>query len=218
MPEALPLFPLNVVLFPGMLLPLHIFEPRYREMIGLCSAERRSFGVALIKEGQEVGTPATPYEIGTTAQIVELDRLDDGRMNIITMGARRFRLVDYSKQKQAYLMGDVEYLEDRPSPPDVAKDLSLQVAGLAQHYVAICQTVSGQRLVPLDIPPAPDAISFVVGSRLQIRNTERQDILESESVVQRLLLEKDLLEREIERLEEHLRNRNTGTFGPFSRN
>src|SRR5438445_13035426 len=85
----LPLFPLNVVLFPHMPLPLHVFEPRYRQMIGDCLEEGHSFGVVAIEEGSESG-PATPYDVGTLAKIVRIDRLDDGRMNLLVMGAARF--------------------------------------------------------------------------------------------------------------------------------
>src|SRR6266516_6539957 len=112
MAEEIPLFPLNTVLFPGMPLPLHIFEPRYREMIGLCSTEDRPFGVVLIREGVEVGEPAVPFEVGTMARIIGVDRMPDGRMNIITVGTRRFRLLGYTTEKKPYIVGDVEPLGD----------------------------------------------------------------------------------------------------------
>src|SRR5438445_8416131 len=90
--QWLPLFPLNVVLFPHMPLPLHVFEPRYRKMIGDCLEEGHSFGVVAIREGSETG-PATPYDVGTLAKIVRIDRLEDGRMNLLVMGASRFEIV-----------------------------------------------------------------------------------------------------------------------------
>src|SRR4051812_43493059 len=103
-PEELPLFPLNTVLFPGMPLPLHIFESRYREMITVCSRDERPFGVVLIREGQEVGEPAEPFTVGTMARIVGVDRLPDGRMNIVTVGTQRFRLLNHSADKQSYIV------------------------------------------------------------------------------------------------------------------
>src|SRR5438034_9441063 len=90
--QWLPLFPLNVVLFPHMPLPLHIFEPRYRQMIADCLEEGHSFGLVAIQEGSETG-PATPYDIVTLAKIVRIDRLDDGRMNLLGMGASRLQIV-----------------------------------------------------------------------------------------------------------------------------
>src|SRR5437867_720934 len=106
MAEEIPLFPLNTVLFPGMPLPLHIFEPRYREMIGVCSDEDRPFGVVLIREGMEVGEAAKPFEVGTMAKIIGIDRLNDGRMNIVTVGTRRFRVMSYATDRKAYIVGD----------------------------------------------------------------------------------------------------------------
>src|SRR5215216_2373888 len=84
--RELPLFPLNTVLFPSLPLPLHIFEERYKLMIGTCAVTDNLFGVCLIKEGVEVGGPAEPFEIGTVARIAEIERMPDGRMNLMTFG------------------------------------------------------------------------------------------------------------------------------------
>lgn len=92
--DALPLFPLNLVLFPGMVLPLHIFEDRYRRMMATCMEEKTPFGVVLIKEGKEVGAPAIPEAVGTLARILECEKMPDGRMNILCRGHRRFEILD----------------------------------------------------------------------------------------------------------------------------
>ena len=104
----LPLFPLNTVLFPTAPLTLHIFEERYKEMVSRCIAEDIPFGVVLIREGQEVGSPALPFEVGTTAQIVSVEKLLQGRMNLIAVGRERFRLLDTSHARP-YLVGRVEF-------------------------------------------------------------------------------------------------------------
>src|SRR5690606_11558427 len=104
----IPLFPLNVVLFPGMPLPLHIFEERYKTMIADCIRENRPFGVVLIEEGSaEQGPLAKPVAIGCTAEIAQVQPLDEGRMFIMTVGRERFRIVrlEYGKP---YLVGLVE--------------------------------------------------------------------------------------------------------------
>src|SRR5215207_7429183 len=104
----LPLFPLNTVLFPGMPLSLHIFEDRYKEMISRCLQDNTPFGVLLIKEGVEaLGPLAQPHSIGCTAQITQVQPLDEGRMNLIAIGHERFKLLslDYALP---YLMGDIE--------------------------------------------------------------------------------------------------------------
>ena len=109
----LPLFPLNLVLFPGMPLPLHIFEERYKAMIGQCLDTEQPFGVLLIKEGLEVGEPADPFMIGTSARIVRVEQLDDGRMNMLTQGERRFQVMEIT-QKVPHLVGQIQYLDEEP--------------------------------------------------------------------------------------------------------
>ena len=104
----LPLFPLNTVLFPGMPLPLHIFEERYKAMIADCIRDGRPFGVVLIAEGAaEGGPPATPHAIGCTAEVVQVQPLEEGRMLIVTIGRERFRLVRLQRV-EPYLVGMVE--------------------------------------------------------------------------------------------------------------
>jgi len=111
--RELPLFPLNTVLFPSLPLPLHIFEERYKLMIGTCAVTDNLFGVCLIKEGVEVGGSAEPFEIGTVARIAEIERMPDGRMNLMTFGTDRFRLLEI-KQREPYLMGQVEIMPALP--------------------------------------------------------------------------------------------------------
>ena len=105
----LSLFPLETVLFPGTPVQLHIFEPRYRAMIQLCLDENRPFGVALIRQGLEVGGPAEPYRVGCTARIVDVERLPDGKMNLTALGDERFRILKL-RHDQPFLVGQVEAL------------------------------------------------------------------------------------------------------------
>ncbi len=217
MAEELPLFPLNTVLFPGMPLPLHIFEPRYREMIGFCSENETPFGVVLIKEGTEVGEAATPFDVGTMARIVGLDRMQDGRMNIVTVGTRRFRLVGYSTAKKPYIVGDVEPLVDDRATSGESAGLINEVAALARRYVALVQAALEQDLTPIQLPDNAEEMSYVVGGTLRIHNPERQRLLETTSTAQRLDLEKAILGREIGTLDALLQQRKGG-LGPFSRN
>ena len=111
--SSLPLFPLNVVLFPGMALHLHIFEERYKAMIGDCIDQEQPFGVVLIKSGKEAGGSAEPFTIGTTARVVQVERLPEGRMNILTAGERRFE-TEQVTQQTPHLAGQVKYLEEDP--------------------------------------------------------------------------------------------------------
>ena len=218
MPEELPLFPLNTVLFPGMPLPLHIFEYRYREMIDFCSENEKEFGVVLIKEGTEVGEPATPFEIGTMARIVGINRLEDGRMNIVTVGTRRFRLVNLSPDKKSYIVGDIEPLQDEDANAETnTAPLAEEVGGLLRRYAALVQAALEQELTPLELPGNPEALSYLAGGTLRIRNRERQRLLELPSTASRLELEKEILVREAATLQEFIEQRKGG-LGPFSRN
>src|SRR5215472_17731194 len=92
--RVVPLFPLEqVVLFPGMSLPLRIFEERYKVMIGACQVTDQLFGVVLIRSGREVGEPAVPERVGCTARMLRVERIPDGQMHILTVGEQRFRLI-----------------------------------------------------------------------------------------------------------------------------
>src|ERR687883_2025176 len=131
--RVLPLFPLEqVVLFPGMVLPLRIFEERYKVMIGACHVTDQIFGVLLIRSGTEVGAPAVPERVGCTARMLRVDRMPDGRMNILTIGEQRFRLLGPARaMAEGYLVGDARLLTDHvtePVPADLLEDVSAEFA------------------------------------------------------------------------------------------
>jgi Lon protease-like protein len=112
--SLLPLFPLDVVLFPGAPLPLHIFEDRYKEMIGECLEEHTPFGVVRV---QEQGVA----QIGCTAEILAVTkRHDDGRLDIVTQGRERFELLELN-QERSFLRGEVMYVTDEPGSPEAAE-------------------------------------------------------------------------------------------------
>jgi uncharacterized protein len=140
--RELPLFPLNTVLFPSLPLPLHIFEERYKLMIGTCVVTDNLFGVCLIRDGVEVGGPAEPFEVGTVARIAEVERLPDGRMNLMTFGTSRFRL-DEVIQREPYLVGRVVVLE--PDREPAADEL---VADVADRLLRYLREVRGAARLP----------------------------------------------------------------------
>jgi Lon protease-like protein len=109
---TLPLFPLHSVLFPHFLLQLHIFEERYKVMINGCIERNSPFGVILIREGEEVGAPAHPHDIGCVTHIVGVQKLEDGGMNLLAAGESRFRLLEYMEADLPYLLGRVEEYEE----------------------------------------------------------------------------------------------------------
>ena len=136
--DLLPIFPLEVVLFPGAALPLHIFEPRYKEMIGECLEQKLPFGVVLVKE-------KALARVGCTANILTLVKTyDDGRMDIMSQGSRRFEIVNLNEER-SFLRGDVLYFEDEND--DAPRQQREQVAELHKELLAL----------GANEPPKPDA-------------------------------------------------------------
>ncbi len=138
----LPLFPLHSVLCPGVALPLHIFEDRYRLMVGRCMERREPFGVILIREGREVGPmDGRLAEVGTTALIRRAGRYPDGRLDIVTVGARRFRIASLDATREPYLLGEVDYLDETVSDGDEARLLHGRVGHRFLRYLELLQPV-----------------------------------------------------------------------------
>jgi Lon protease-like protein len=114
--SEMPLFPLNIVLFPDGPLPLRIFETRYYDMVRRCMREGQSFGVVLIREGREVGNEETDlHEVGTLAEITDFHQLADGLLGLSCVGRRRFRIVSRSRQADGLNVGVVEWLAEEPT-------------------------------------------------------------------------------------------------------
>jgi len=115
MSERIALFPLRTVLFPTAVLPLRIFETRYVDMVSQCMRTGTPFGVVLIRDGEEAGAVKAVADVGTTARVEDFQQLPDGLLGITCRGERRFRIVGREMQKDGLHLGDVEWLEDRPS-------------------------------------------------------------------------------------------------------
>ena len=203
-PAPLPLFPLNTPLVPGLVLPLHIFEPRYREMVEELLArpdqDDREFGIVAVRDGRDVadGMPAL-YPVGTAAVLREAERLDDGRYDIVTTGSRRFRLIGIDA-RQPLLRAEVEFLDDVSDPADAL--LAEQVTRRFRLYRG---ALSGQ--VPdavdwddpdedADLPDDPTVLSYLVTAAMLLPTDERQGLLAAPSTGDRLALARSLLGRE----------------------
>lgn len=204
--RSIALFPLNVVLFPGMKLPLHIFEPRYREMLEQCLSGDLEFGVVLIRTGQEVGGPADPYDVGTLTALEDVTRLPDGRFTLIAEGTDRFRVVEITG-REPFLVATVELLPEEPGPADALAPVVADVTRLFETYWRQLFEAAG-RPVP-DFQPATDpaALSYQVAVTLQIERREKQVLLELESVEERLREEIAILRNQVRRLERALEAR-----------
>jgi Lon protease-like protein len=136
----IPLFPLRSVLCPGVALPLHIFEERYRLMISRCIERGEPFGVILLRQGREVGPiRGEVAAVGTTAAIRRAGAYPDGRLDILTVGQQRFRLEDVDTTAEPYLVGQVSLLEEPTGPPAEASQLAARVGERFLEYLRLLQ-------------------------------------------------------------------------------
>ena len=202
MAEALPLFPLgHTVLFPGVVLPLHVFEERYRELvrtlIELPEGTRRRFGVVAIRQGWEVGEDAVSalHDVGCAAELRRVSRYPDGRYDIVTVGTDRFRLGSVDRRSQPYLVGDVEWLPAEPAPAGLAT-LAVGVGTLFAEYVDAAAGLQGRLTEQAELPDDPAELAYAVAAGAVLTLEDRQALLEAETTRARLRAELRLLKRE----------------------
>lgn len=200
-----PLFPLNVVLFPGMALPLHIFEPRYRRMVADCLADQAPFGVvlALPDSGLEHEVPA---KIGTLARIADYEKLPDGRYNLLALGTRRFEILE-ELHGRMYMTGRVRPVLDEDAgndEPDLDR-LAQQARDALKVYLRVVLALVGSEQRDIEIPDSAMDLSFVIGMCLTCEDCDKQEMLELRSMPERLKVgtrklraEAAMLERQME--------------------
>ncbi len=202
---TLPLFPLNLVLFPGMDLPLHIFEERYRNMIGECLEQDAPFGVVLIKEGTEVGAPADPERIGTSTRILRSELLDQGRMNIMTKGQQRFEIEEIV-QRVPHVIGRVRFLVELEGEgcADLVPQINDEYVALVRNLTAL----TGGYTSRVDIPQDPIELSYAIAANLELEPHLRQSLLVTETAATRLFDLIPLLKQGNEDLRERIVKQN----------
>jgi Lon protease-like protein len=189
MSAVLPLFPLNTVLFPGGPLRLRIFEPRYLDMISRCMRESSDFGVALITEGKEAGGTARTVQVGTTARIVDFERLDDGLLGITARGEHKFSINHVSTQSDGLNIADVSFLEQE-APMEIPEDLGILAELLKQAFVQVGAAYA-------DETPHYENASWVgmrLAEILPLPMPEKQQCLEMTDAVERLRLLRERLD------------------------
>jgi uncharacterized protein len=199
----LPIFPLNTVLFPGGRLPLHIFEDRYKLMVSRCLERGEPFGVCLIRSGQEVGAPADPFGIGTTAYIREVQELDEGRLNIVCVGGERFVLRKVTGQTP-YITAEVDLVASECSDA-IAEGLAQTAGALFGDYVKLNLAMTNQWARNVDVPSEPSALSDYMAGALGIDLGAKQKLLEETSPAMRLQAELEILEHAIAQLQPRVR-------------
>ena len=148
----LPLFPLNTVLCPGIALPLHIFEDRYRALVRHCIDTTSPFGIVLIREGREVGTGAIAFTgIGTIAEIRDAGKYEDGRFDLLVVGTRRFEIRRVLSGRRPYLVAEVDVLDEHVGDPEAAHRLAMMVTRHFVSHLELLQPRSGETADEIDV-------------------------------------------------------------------
>lgn len=197
---ALPLFPLGMVLFPGLVLPLHVFEDRYRALVRellLLPEPERLFGVIAIREGREVGEDGITalHQVGCTALLRRAEANADGGFDVVTVGAERFTLTDVSYDRP-YLLGEVRALPDEVGDAEEASLLGPAVRRAYAGYLTALARAGGGEVTAPDLPEDPLVLSHLVAATVLVDLAERQSLLEQPDGRARLRAELALLRRE----------------------
>jgi len=214
----LPLFPLNTVLFPGMPVRLHIFEDRYKEMMSLCLQSRQPFGVVLIREGVEAHGPlAEPHVIGCSAQIIQVEPLEQGHMNVTAVGQERFKIQTLTHDS-AYLAGIVEN-----SPLDNQSPLRLQRSGArlrpwVERYMEMLTEAGNIEFDPDQLPEDPLGLAYLAAYLMQVPPVQKQELLAMNEAPAFVDAVSKLCRREVLLLDSILERVKAEELGPFSLN
>jgi len=188
--RVIPIFPLELVQFPGALTPLHIFEPRYRKLLKDVLAKDKTFGITCRAEEPGIGTGEPPLDsVGCTVEVAVVQELPDGRSNILCVGGTRFRLRGYV-EGETYLQAEVELFEDETAFDDFGWEI-LQVKGLFERALVAGRKLKEEReSAEMEMPDLPDdaqALSFIVAAYLQdIKLSDKQELLEMVDTGERL--------------------------------
>lgn len=199
----LPLFPLNTVLVPGLVLPLHIFEPRYRmlvqELLVIEDEDAREFGIVAVKDGHSVereGIDAL-HRIGTATILRQADRTLDGRYDIVTTGSRRFFIESLDSSAQL-LRAQVTWVEDiaEPHTAELETLTNRAVADFVSYRSALSGQLDETVAAVSELPEDPGVVSFLLTAAVVLPTAERQQLLSAMSAHERLTLARSFLKRE----------------------
>ena len=202
----LPIFPLALVLFPGVPLPLHIFEPRYRQMLNDVRAGNSLFGVSYFDASTSDRDAPTVGTVGCVAEVTETQGLPDGRSNILMVGIIRYRVEEYVDRDNPYLLARVSYFEDDEEDPNVLSESARDVAEIFTRIARAVRTINDERASLPDISDTePQRLSFLVAAAMEVDTQIKQDMLEMRSTGQRLSQLREVLKRAVSNYEERAR-------------
>jgi Lon protease-like protein len=204
--RELPLFPLPVVLFPGVPMPLHIFEARYRRLLADVRVTNNLFGLSFFNDAEGVGERPPDGHVGCAAEIIEVQPLEDGRSNILSVGLVRYRLESYVETDEPYLVGRVEFFEDEAEDADLLASRAREVLEIFERIGRAVRTLNDDRASLPDLPEAePERLSFLVAAAMEMDNEIKQELLELRSGAERLARLHRLLSQAVGSYEERAR-------------
>ncbi|HET9220717.1 MAG TPA: LON peptidase substrate-binding domain-containing protein [Terriglobia bacterium] len=197
----IPLFPLpNLVLFPQVAVPLHIFEERYKLMINRCIDQADVFGLVLLSEEAEQENEENILRVGVTARVVQVDRLDEGRLNILCAGESRFRILEFTGSAP-YWTADVEFFDDEPETEEGLGEAYQRVSKLYRKATELTSQLKEMEIPDVDLPDSPVALSYMVSYVLDLGAPRKQELLETTSTLYRLRSLIDDLETAVTQLQ-----------------
>lgn len=204
--RRLPLFPLPVVLFPGVPLPLHIFEERYRRMLRDIRVHDNLFGLSFFDVAEsEQSTPPLGH-LGCAAEVTEVQQLPDGRSNILTLGLVRYRVEAYVEGPEPYLVGQVTFFEDEAEDEELLARRVKETSALFLRIARAVRTINDDRAGLPELPESePERLSFLIAAAMEMDNEVKLELLELRSTTERLERLRDLLTRALSGYEERAR-------------
>lgn len=200
--ETLPLFPLGTVLLPGALMPLHIFEPRYRQLttdLVTGAVPGRTFGVVAVRPGWHTkdGVAEAVYDVGCSAELLDAQRRPEGQFNVVTRGMRRFRLLEIDPTAAPYLTATVDWLPDVAEVPAVSvPNLATAARGAHHRYCSVAWHQEDWKSPGSDLDPA--VLPHILAADCLLPLDDRQSLLEQRCPVRRLRMVRSMVAREAE--------------------
>src|SRR6266498_1792176 len=185
--RELPLFPLPVVLFPGMPMPLHIFEERYRQMLADIRAGNNLFGLSYFASGSSDKDMPPAGHVGCVAEVTETQALPDGRSNVLAVGVIRYQVESYVERGDSYLVVRANYFEDEEEDNAALTAKAREVAAMFMRVANAIRVINDERGNLPDISDTdPQKLSFLVAAAMEIEADAKQELLELQSTSERL--------------------------------
>ena len=204
--RELPLFPLPLVLYPGVPLPLHIFEPRYRQMLADVRAGNGFFGVSFFDPNDTDAQIPPVGHVGCVAELIEAQEQPDGRANVLTIGLIRYRIDEYVERGDLYLVGQPVFFEDEIEDADMLRDAAREVSDFFMRIARAMRSLNDDRSSLPELPDSdPERLSFLVAAALEMDSDAKLALLELRSTSERLTRIRELLQLALANYEERAR-------------